>query len=156
MAQCDKGSWLGKLALVEVALVCSATAPESGYLSLGGTRGLSINGEWGTTDVTSRSSATLAREYIATYIDYSGSIDGTTLRDSTQNQKTIRRYVLDPATSPDAWLRITIPDDSGATEVMEFPVLLNNSGLDMPYDDQATFSMDWTGNGAPEFTDVPA
>lgn len=156
MAQCDNGAFLGRLAQIDVFLGCSTTAPDGGsYISLGGTRGLSISGEWGTTDVTTRDSANAVREYIATYKDFSGSVDGTTLRDSTTNQKAIWEYVA-TTTSPDAWVRITIPFQDGSTWVHEYPALLTTAGLDLPYEDLATFSFDWQGNGQPVFTDVPA
>lgn len=96
---CESGPFIGREALVEVSLACSDTAPGS-YLTLGGTRGLSLNGEWGTIDVTSRSSVGAVRERLADYIDYTGSVDGTIIKGASSNQKALRDYVYDPSTGP--------------------------------------------------------
>ena len=153
---CDNGAYIGKLALVEFSIGCSDTPPAS-YLPLGGTRGLSINGEWGTIDVTNRDSAGSVRERLADYIDFTGSVDGTTLQGSASNQKLLRRHVWSPADGqPKGWMRFTLPEEGGAVEIIEMPVIYSSNNLELPYEDLASFSLDWQGDGEPVFTDVPA
>ena len=153
---CETGAYIGRAALVEVSLACSDTPPGS-YLTLGGTRGLSLSGEWGSIDVTSRSSAGQVREKLADYIEYSGDIDGTVLKGAAGNVKALRSYVWDPTDSqPKGWVRYTIPDDANGTETLEFPVIFTNFNYDFPYDGEATFSLSWEGDGAPVLTDIPA
>lgn len=153
---CETGAYIGRDALVEVSLACSDTPPVS-YLALGGTRSLSINGEWGTIDVTSRSSVGAVREKLVDFIEYSGDIDGTVLKGAAGNIKALRTYIWDPSTGqPKGWVRYTIPDDAGGTETLEFPVIFSNFNYDLTYDAESTFSLSWAGDGAPVFTDVPA
>jgi predicted secreted protein len=159
MAATD-GGWIGRDATIEIYIdTPSATEPVDGplWLALGGTRGLSISGTWGSVDVTSRSSAGNFREKIADYLETSLSTDGVALRAAASNIKNVREYFHAPTTGqPCAWIRATFPEESGATYQMSYPVLLTSWGDEAPYDAEATFSLEAEGNGQPVFTDIAA
>ena len=153
------GAWIGRDATIEVWLGDSPTMPIDGplWLPLGGTRGLSLTGSWGTVDVTNRSSAGAFREKIADYLDTSFSTDGLQLQDAAANIKETREYVMAPPTGqPCAWVRVSFPEPAGAVYQMSYPVLLTSWNDAAPHDAEATFALEAEGTGQPDFTDIPA
>jgi predicted secreted protein len=154
----ENGAWIGRDAIIEIYIdTPSDTEPATNWLTLGGTRGLSISGSWGSVDVTNRSSLGAFREKIADYIETSISTDGVVLKAAASNIKAVREYFYAPTTGqPCAWIRVTFPEESGATETLSYPVLLTTFDYEAPYDAEATFSMEAEGIGQPVFTDIPA
>jgi predicted secreted protein len=156
----ENGAWIGRDALIDIYISAeSATEPTTNWLELGGTRGLTIDASWGSVDVTNRSSLGAFREKIADYIETSISTDGVVLKAAASNVKEVRQFILAPTTAsgqPCAWIRVTFPEESGATETMSYPVLLTTFNYEAPYDAEATFSLESEGIGQPVFTDIPA
>ena len=128
------------------------------YLLLGGTKGLEKNGSWDTVDVTNRSSEGNVRESLVTYLSVDGSTDGTYLPETAFNIVATETYFYAPTSGqPYAWIRVTRPGPTaGASVTEEMYVLLTEFGFSAPNDEQATFSLSWTGQQAPIITAVAA
>ena len=154
------GAWIGRNATIEIYIdTPTDTEPTTNWLEIGGTRGLTISGSWGSVDVTNRSSVGSFREKIADYIETTISTDGVVLKAAASNVKAVRDYFYAPTNAdvqPCAWIRVTFPDDAGATETLSYPVLLTTFDYEAPYDAEATFSLEAEGIGQPVFTDIPA
>lgn len=146
---------MGRDVVVEVILATASgspvdgvyAAPTTGWLALGGTRGLSKGAEWDTVDTTSRSTPGNVRASTVTYLSTSGSIDGVYLPETAANVEATDEYVSDPTSGqPNGWIRLTYP--SGTAGVMTRQVLYCNFtsfSIDAPYDDAMTFTMDYQG-----------
>jgi predicted secreted protein len=122
--------------------------PSTGWLPLGGTRGLSLSSEWDTVDTTSRSSAGNVRSNTATYLAVSGSIDGVYIPETAENIVALQAYVENPAGGqPNGWLRLTRPNPAvpGGTITKTLYVMFSNFNMEMPYDEATTFSFDYAG-----------
>lgn len=124
-------------------------APVDSYSVLGGTRGLSKSAEWGTIDVTSRSSTGNVRENIVDYLSVSGSIDGVWLTEDEENIESTSAYINAPTSGqPYGWIKLTRPAADGGTITEEVYALLTTFNFEAPYDDAGTFSMDYSGQQA--------
>ena len=147
--------YLGRDVVVEVILAAATgsptngvfTPPATGWLPLGGTRGLSKGQEWDTVDTTSRSSAGAVRNNVATYLSTSGSIDGVYVKDTASNVKATDDYINAPTSGqPVGWIRLSYPAPTGNQVVREtLYALLSSFNVDAPYDDVMTFTLDYSG-----------
>lgn len=160
------GAFLGREVEIEIILgedvrakVDGAyPAPVGTYIPLGGTRGYTLDKEWGSVDVTNRSSAGAVRESIADYLSLSGSIDGIWLPEDAANIEDTDDYVnAPPSGQPYAWIKTTRPGAAaGATVTEELYVMLTSFGFAAPYDDAGTFTMNYEGQQPTIKTYVPA
>lgn len=123
------------------------TPPNSGWLPLGGTRGLSKGAEWDTVDTTSRSSAGNVRSSTVTFLSTSGSIDGLYINETAANVIATDEYVNAPSSGqPNAWIRLSYPAANGTDTITQtLYALLSSFNIEAPYDDVMTFTMDYTG-----------
>lgn len=149
------GAFLGREVEIEIILgedirakVDGAyPAPVATYIPLGGSRGYTLDKEWGSVDVTNRSSKGAVRESIADYLSLSGSIDGIWLPEDESNIEAADDYINAPPTGqPYAWIRTTRPGAAvGETVTEELYVMLTSFSFAAPYDDAGTFTMNYEG-----------
>lgn len=147
--------YLGRDVNIEVILAAASgsptngvySPPTTGWLPLGGTRGLSKSQEWDTVDTTSRSSAGAVRSSVATFLSTSGSIDGLYIKDTASNVKAADDYINDPTSGqPAGWIRLSYPAPTGNQVIREsLYVLFSSFSSEMPHDEVMTFSIDYNG-----------
>jgi hypothetical protein len=165
----ESGAFLGREVGVQVALSGSRTMPtDEAFLDIGGTKDLSLSGQWGTVDVTSRSSLGRIREQLLDYVGYSGSFGGNILAEDSSNLRAVRNRCLgiqDVADTPEdatptAWIRFAVPDEDGAddgdVELITLPINLSQCELNWPDEAAATFNFSFEGRGRVVSEIVPA
>lgn len=131
-------------------------APTTGWIPLGGTRGLSKGAEWDTVDTTSRSSTGNVRQSAVTFLSASGSVDGTYINATAENIIAMDEYVNAPASGqPNGWIRLSYPSPTSGNVIRQtLYCLFKSFNIDAPYDDQMTFTMDYEGKQPWQKTDV--
>ena len=145
----------GRSIAVQVIMAAASTskvdgayaAPSTGWVTLGGTRGLDTTTEWDTVDGTSRSSAGNVRESIATYLTVGATINGVWLTETAENIEEMNDYVNSPTTGqPYGWLKLTEPGPAaGDTITRVYYGLFTSFSASAPYDDLKTFDMGFNG-----------
>lgn len=146
---------MGRDVVVEVILATASgspvdgvyAAPSTGWLALGGTRGLSKGAEWDTVDTTSRSTPGNVRAATVTYLSTTGNIDGLYLPETAANVEATDDYVNDPTSGqPHAWIRLTYPSATAGTFTRQaLYCTLTSFNIEAPHDDAMTFDMAYTG-----------
>lgn len=144
-----------------------AVPAEIDFTALAATRGFTRDMEWETRDTTSRDSGSY-RSMAATFIGGSGSIDGlTVINDSFQRE--VERYIRNPSASsantggsPHGWLRTVerapgtgVNDGEQVDLETAYPVLLSSFNRDDPYEDNSTWTINFSVVGDPVETEVP-
>lgn len=156
----ESGAYLGREVGVQVAVSGSRTKPDDAeFLDVGGTKDLSLSGQWGTVDVTSRSSLGRIREQLLDYVGFSGSFGGNILAEDASNLRVVRNRALGiqpegeeaEDARPTAWIRFAIPDElnaeTGAVELLTLPINLSQCELNWPDEAAATFNFSFEGRG---------
>lgn len=123
------------------------------FIDLGMTRGRSLEDTWDTVDVTGDKSPQFTRQKLVSFKEVKASIDGVSYDDAVHNQIALKAHVAAPgaATSgqPKVWLRFVNP-----AYTRTGPFIVTSLKDDEPYDDAATWSMEFESNGSCSF--VPA
>lgn len=152
MAHCNAGAYAGKAILVSYFLGCSDTRPaDNSFVAAGWRRGLGLQIDKETIDVTTAGSAGSVREKLQTFTEITGSFDGVAIR--SEDLKLLRRYIMQTPQA-DCWIRYEIPGANGAVEKIYFQAMFSSYSLDGNYDSEATNDLSWEAVTVPEFVDV--
>lgn len=148
---CKPSKHIGKVVLLEYAIGCGDTKPETAdWTRFAPMRTKEFNPTWDTTDATDDQSPGNSRENLATFLSLSISGDGTvkTNGQGAEALKELQKHVIRPTATggqPNIWLRMTYPDLT-YTAFMLITSLTRSS----PYDDIETFSFEAI-NGVTDF-----
>ncbi|EKO3964602.1 Ig domain-containing protein [Vibrio fluvialis] len=135
---CKSKKFVGKERVVEYAIACGDSVPESNeWVRWAALRNSEINVTWDTTDATDSDSVGSLRENLATFQSFSVSGDGTARR---LDHKDIWKHYCKPESTggqPVLWIRVTDPD-------LTFTAFCLLSTMSKPatYDDLVTFSFE--------------
>ncbi|QGF21005.1 major tail protein [Vibrio phage Seahorse] len=135
---CQSKKFVGKERVVEYAITCGDSVPESSeWVRWAALRNSEINVTWDTTDATDADSVGSLRENLATFQSFSVSGDGTARR---ADHKDIWKHYCKPDSTggqPVLWIRVTDPD-------LTFTAfcLLTTMSKPATYDDLVTFSFE--------------
>lgn len=156
MARCgDIGAYLGKDIQIGVFVGCSDVTPDpEDYLDMGWRRDLSFSVEWGDEDVTTAGTVGSVRDFLQNFKEISGDFSGLSKRD--EGLKTLRHYITTSTTGTDGWVRLVIPDASGAVEVFQFQCIFTSHSTSSGYDASGTADMGWKAVAEPIYDELPS
>jgi hypothetical protein len=150
---CDSGAYSGKRVQLSYFLGCVDTPPDpEDYIVVGWRRDLSFSVTWADSDATTAGTNSSIRTFIQTFKEIAGDFSGIANRDA--QLKALRRYITAAKQGTSGWVRLLIPDESGAVEIIEFQVIFTNYGFNTGYEDPATNDVGWKAVAEPVFTDV--
>lgn len=139
---CETNRYSGKIVTLEYAIECGDVEPTT-WKRLGAMRTKSLTFTWDTNDATADDAIASIRSNIATWLNVELSADGVAIRGDSQlaiDQRDLRKHFLNPTETggqPIIVVRITAPDLT-----FVFAMLMSSYGLEYPYDDTATWSIE--------------
>ena len=123
------------------------------FLSLGQTRGRTLEDAWSTVDVTGDKSPAFTRQKLVSFKDVKADIDGVSYDDDLYNQIALKKHVAAPgagtSNQPKVWLRFEFPSYTRTG-----PFIATKLSEAVPYDDAWTWSMSFESNGEIDFVEV--
>lgn len=145
---------VGRDTLIKFCIANETADPASlTFIDLGMTRGRTLEDAWTTVDVTGDKSPAYTRQKLVSFKDVTASIDGVSYDDAIHNQITLKAHVTapGPATNnqPKVWLKFVNP-----AYTRTGPFIVNKLSEAEPYEEAATWSMDFESNGAMDFVPV--
>lgn len=146
---CNKTKYVGRDVVLEYAIGCGDTLPNSADWKLfGSMRTKEFNLSWDTTDATDADSVDALRESLATFQSLTVSGDGVCKANGVgaANLKELTKHIAKPIATggqPITWLRMTFPDLT-FTALM----ILTTNSRTAPFDNVVTYSVEATATAS--------